>query len=91
MIQFARAIGLEVSLATLGMLEDMLLEIGGKTERNVGDKGKGQSRSFSRAGSTVFESVASRSFYSLPTITGMLGSDPSAGIFFAATVFKPAS
>ena len=30
MIQFARAIGLEVSLATFGMLEDVLLKIGGK-------------------------------------------------------------
>ena len=31
MIQFARAIGLEVFLATFGMLEDVLLKIGGKT------------------------------------------------------------
>ena len=30
MIQFARAIGLEVSLATFGMLEDVFLKIGGK-------------------------------------------------------------
>ena len=79
MIQFARAIGLEVSLATFGMLEDVLLRIGGKTGRNIGRKGSGQSGSFSRAGSTVVESVASRSFYSLPTITESFGSDPSAG------------
>ena len=32
MIQFARAIGLEVVLATFAMLEDVLLKIGGKTE-----------------------------------------------------------
>ena len=38
MIQFARAIGLEVSLATFGMLEDVLLKIGGKTGRNVIEK-----------------------------------------------------
>ena len=79
MIQFARAIGLEVSLATFGMLEDVLLKIGGKTGRNVGEKGRGQSLSFSRVGSTVVESVASRSFYSLPTITESFISDPSAG------------
>ena len=79
MIQFARAIGFEVSLAIFGMLEDVLLKIGGKTVRNVGDKGSGQSHSFSRAGSTVVESVASRSFYSLPTITKSFGGDRSAG------------
>ena len=53
MIQFARAIGFEVSLATFGILEVVLLKIGEKTGRNVGDKGSGQSPSFSRAGSTV--------------------------------------
>ena len=31
MIKFARVIGLEVSLATFGMLEDVLLKIGGMT------------------------------------------------------------
>ena len=81
MIQIARAIGLEISLATFGMLEDGLLKIGGKAGRNAGDKGKGQSPSFSRAGSTVVESVGSRSFYSLPTITESIGSDPSGGVF----------
>ena len=53
MIQFARAIGLEVLLATFGMLEDVLLKIGGKTGRNVGDKSSGQSGSISRAGSSL--------------------------------------
>ena len=76
-IHFARAIGLEVSLATFGMLEDV--KIGGMTERNIGDRGSGQSPSFSRAGSTVMESGASRSLYSLPTVTESFGSDPSAG------------
>ena len=79
MIQFAKAIGLEVSLATFGMLEDVLLKIGGKTGRNVGEKGSGQSVSLSRSGSTVMESVASRSFYSLPTITESFYSDCLAG------------
>ena len=61
-IQFARAVGLEVSLATFGMLEDVLLKIGGKTGRNFGEKGSEQSASRNRSGSTVMESVASRSF-----------------------------
>ena len=38
MIQFAGAIGLEVSLATFGMLEDVLLKSRRKTGRNVGEK-----------------------------------------------------
>ena len=79
MIQFARAVGLEVSLATFGMLEDVLLKIGGKTGRNVGKKGSGQSVSHSRSGSTVMDSVASRSFYSLPTITESFDSDRLVG------------
>ena len=62
MIPFARVIGLEFSLVTIGMLEDELLEIAGKTGENVGDKGSWQSPPFGRAGSTVIESVASRSF-----------------------------
>ena len=79
MIQFARAVGLEVSLATFGMLEDVLLKIGGKTGRNVGGKGSKQSALRSRSGSTVMESVTSRSFYSLPTITESFDSDRLAG------------
>ena len=79
MIQFARAFGLEVSLATFGMLEDVLLKIGRKTERNVGEKGSGKSVSLSRSGSTIMESVASRSFYSLPTITESFDSGRLAG------------
>ena len=78
-IQFARAIGLEVSLATFGMLEDVLFKIGKKTGRNAGEKGSGRSVSLSRSGSTVMESVASRSFYSLPTITESFDSDRLAG------------
>ena len=79
MIQFARAVGLEVSLATFGMLEDVLLKIGGKTGKNVGEKGSGQSASLSWSRSTVMESVASHSFYSLPTITESFNSDRVAG------------
>ena len=79
MIQFARATGLEVSLATFGMLEDVFLKIGRKTGMNVGEKGSGRSVSLSRSGSTGMESVASRSFYSLPTITDAFDSDCLAG------------
>ena len=79
MIQFARAVGLEVYLATFGMLENVLLKIGGKTGRNVGEKGSGQSASLSRSGSTVMENVASRSFYSLPTNTESFDSDRLVG------------
>ena len=79
MIQFARVVGLEVALATFGMLEYVLLKIGGTTGRNVGDESSGQSPSFSWAGFTIVESVASRSFCSLPTITESFGNDRSAG------------
>ena len=79
MIQLARALGLEVSLATFGMLEDVLLKIGIKTGRNVGEKRSGKSVSLSRSGSTVMESVTSRSFYSAPTITESFDSDRLAG------------
>ena len=78
MIHFARVIGSEVSLATFGMFEDVLVKIGEKIGRNVGDKGSGQSTLFSSAGSTVIESVTSCSFYSSPTNTESFGSDPSA-------------
>ena len=79
MIQFARAVGLEVSLATFGMLEDAFLKNGGKSGRSVGEKGSGQSASLGRSGSTVMDNVASRSFYSLPTITESFDSDLSVG------------
>ena len=79
MIQFARAVGLEVCLTTFGMLEDVLLKIGGKSGRSVGEKGSGRSASLGRSGSTVMESVASRSFYSLPTITESFDSDRLVG------------
>ena len=79
MIQFARAVGLEVSSATFGMLEDVLLKIGGMSGRSVGEKGSGQPASLSRSGSTVIESVASRSFYSLPTIKESFDSDRLVG------------
>ena len=69
MIQFASVVVLEISLATLGMLEDVLLKICGNSGKSDGDKGSGQSPLFRRAGSTVVERVATRSFFSLPTLT----------------------
>ena len=77
MIQFTRAIGWEVSLASFRMLEEVLLVIGGKTRKSACDKSSGQSLLFSIAGSTIVESVASRSFYCLPTIADLFGNDPS--------------
>ena len=65
------------------MLEDLLLKIGGKTgrSRSVGERGSGQSASLGRSGSTVVESMASRSFYSVPTITESCDSDRLVGDF----------
>ena len=71
----------QVVIVWIWMLEDVFLKIGEKTGRNFGNQGSGQSPSFSRAGSTVIESVASRSFYSLPTNTQSFGSDHSSGDF----------
>ena len=71
MIQFARAVGLEVSLASYGMLEDLLL----KVRRGSGDHfgtaryTAGRSPFPTVVGSTMGDSVASRSVYSMPTIT----------------------
>ena len=57
MILFARAIGLEVSLATFGMLEDLLLKINSKVGGGGGGSESGclQSPFPSKAGSTVAE------------------------------------
>ena len=71
MIQFARAVGLEVSLASYGMLEDILL----KARVDGGDQSLGSRHSIGRspflsvAGSCWGDSVASRTKYSLPTVT----------------------
>ena len=79
MIQFARTIGLEVSLATFGMLEDVFLKFVGKAGKTDGDKGSGQSLLFRSAGSTVIESVASCLFSFLTTNTKSFGSYHSEG------------
>ena len=70
MIQFARVVGLEVSLASFGMLEDLFLKAKVVRGRN-GDVEKlsGRSSFPGRAGTVVSESLASRSVYPLPTIS----------------------
>ena len=82
MVRLARTIGLEILLAAFGMLKDLLLRNGGKTVKKGGDRANCQSTLFSRAMSTVVESVAFGSFYSLPTITESVGSDPSGDVPF---------
>ena len=71
MIQFARAIGLEVSLASYSMLEDLLLKAkGGSRVHPVKSRySAGQSPFPIVAGLSMGDSGASRSVYSLPTIT----------------------
>ena len=68
MIQFARAVGLEVSITSFGMLEDLLLKANLIGRRGGGGKASSKS-TFSSAGTSVGDSVASRSVYSLPTMT----------------------
>ena len=71
MIQFARAVGLEVSPASYGMLEDLLLKArGGGGFQSVGSRHSiGRSPFPSVAGSSWGDSIASRTNFSLPTIT----------------------
>ena len=71
MIQFARALGLEVSLASYSMLEDLLLKTrGGSTAHPMTSRyPAGGSPFASVAGSSMGGSVASRSVCSLLTIT----------------------
>ena len=77
MIQFARAVGLEVSLVSYSMLEDLLLKArGGSGVHPVTSRyPAGQSPFPNIAGSSMGDSVASRSAYSLPTITETEGTD----------------
>ena len=70
-IQFARAVGLEVSLASCGMLEDLLLKarVGGVFQPVGSRHSIGRSLFPSVAGSSWGDSIASRTNYSLPTVT----------------------
>ena len=71
MIQFARAVGLEVSLESYSMLEDLLLKARGGSGAHpmMSRYTAGRSPFPSVAGSSMGDSVDSRSVYSLPTIT----------------------
>ena len=71
MIQFARAVGLKVSLASYSMLEDLLWKArGGRGAHPVMSRyPAGRTRFPSVAGSLLGDSVASQSVYSWPTIT----------------------
>ena len=69
MIQVARVVGLEVSLANLSILEDLLQKSNLISKGGDGCKGYGMLPFSSRAGTSVGDSVASRSIYSLPLIT----------------------
>ena len=75
MIQFARAVGLEVSLASFGILEDLLLKANPIGRCGGGGRESSKSAFSSCAGTSVGDSVASRSVYSLPTITESTGSE----------------
>ena len=71
MIQFARAVGLEVYLALYGMLEDLLLKamVGGGVQPVGSRHSIGRSPFPSVAGSSWGDSVAPRTTCSLPTVT----------------------
>ena len=81
MIQFARAVGLEVSLASYSMLEDLLLKAreGSRAPAMTSRYTAGRSPFPSVAGSSMGDSVASRSVYSLPTITETEGTNVIVG------------
>ena len=91
-IQFARAVGLEKSLASYSMLEDLLLKSGRGSGDCLGTSRypAGKSPFPSVAGSSMGDSVASRSFYSLPTITEDDGADviDCGGRWCGRTVFE---
>ena len=80
-IQFGRAIGLEVSLASHSMLEDLLLKAGGGSGAPpvTSRYPAGRSPFPSVAGSPMGDCVASRSAYSLPTNTETEGGDVIVG------------
>ena len=80
-IQFARAVGLEVSLASYSMLEDLLLKArrGSRVHPVTSRYPAEQSHFPSVAGSSMGDSVASGSAYSLPTITETEGTDVIVG------------
>ena len=81
MIQFARAVGLEVSLASYSMLKELLLKARECSEAHpmTSRYNVGRSPFPSVAGSSMGDCVASRSVYSLPTITETEGTSAIVG------------
>ena len=81
MIQFARAVGLEVSLKSYSMLKDLLLKprSGSGVYHMTSRYPAGRSPFPSVAGSSIGDSVASLSAFSLPTITETEGTDVIVG------------
>ena len=77
MIQFARAAGLEDSLASYSKLEDLMLKARGGSGAHpvISRYPDGKSLFPGIAGSSTGDSVASRSAYSLPSITETEGAD----------------
>ena len=69
MIQFARAVGLEMSLPSFRILEKLLLKANLIGRGGGGGRASSRSAFSSCAGTSIGDSVASRSVYSLPTIT----------------------
>ena len=71
MIKFAHAVGLVMSLACYGILEDLLMKarVGSGSQRVTLRYPALRSPFPSVAGSKMGDSVASRSAYSLPSIT----------------------
>ena len=81
MIRFARALGLEVSLASYCMLEDLLLRVRGGSGAYIVTSRSRAGMPFSQVlpppspGSSMGDSVASRAIYSLPTNTETEGTN----------------
>ena len=75
MIRFARSVGLEVSLATFGMLEDLLLKANVIGRAGCGGRASSRSAFSTCAGTSIGDSVASHSVFSLPTITESVQSE----------------
>ena len=69
LFHFARAVGLEVSLASYGLLEDLFLNARGTGNLSVWGH-PARSAVSSAVRSVLGDSVASQSRYSLPTVSG---------------------
>ena len=67
-IQFVHVVRREVVQASYNMLEDLLVKTGVGTQLGAGTTVPGRSPNPSHCGTTIVETLASRSEYSLPTI-----------------------